>query len=88
MSEERWNPHYVPTAAPKRPPEPLWSVRHNHITWSCELRFHGESYGWEAMILGDGELFAGRGAFLTKAAAVAWAEGQRPAAAAGWLEDI
>jgi hypothetical protein len=40
------------------------------------------------MMLGAGDLFAGRGAFLTKAAAVQWAEAQRPAAANGWLEDI
>lgn len=23
----------------------------DHVTWSCELRFHGESYGWEARTL-------------------------------------
>jgi hypothetical protein len=40
---------------------------------SCELRFHGESYGWEAQFLERGELFFGSGAFVTKAAAVRWA---------------
>jgi hypothetical protein len=31
---------------------------------SCELRFHGESFGWEAQFLERGELFASRGAFV------------------------
>ena len=26
------------------PGEPIWSLRHEHVTWSAELRFHGESY--------------------------------------------
>jgi hypothetical protein len=28
---------------------------------SCEFRFHGESYGWEAQFRERGELFASRG---------------------------
>jgi hypothetical protein len=58
MSDERWNPHNVLTVPPKRPSEALWSVRFNRAIWSCELRFHSESYGWAAQILRDGELFA------------------------------
>lgn len=27
----------------------------DHAPMSCELRFHGESYGWEAQILERGE---------------------------------
>jgi hypothetical protein len=86
MSDEGWNPHYQPTLAPERPAEALWSVRVNHVTWSCELRFHGESYGWEAVILRDGELRMSHGAFVTKAAAVQWAEEQRKGAEKGFLE--
>ena len=41
---------------------------------SCELRFHGESYGWEAQFLESGELLYSRGAFMTRALAVQWAE--------------
>jgi len=35
-----------------RPPlaNPSWSLWHDYATWSCELRCHGESYGWEAQI--------------------------------------
>ena len=88
MSDNRWNLHYVPTTAPKRPPEPLWSISSSHVIWSCELRFRGESYGWEAMILRNNELFAAHGAFVTKAAAVEWAAEQRKDAEKGFLEDL
>ena len=23
--------------------EPLWSIQNGHVTWSCELRFNGET---------------------------------------------
>ena len=45
---------------------------------SCELRFHGESFGWEAQIL-RGELLVSHGGFPLRALAVAWAEGERKA---------
>jgi hypothetical protein len=48
----------LPTRKPT-PGEPLWTIRVNHVTWSAELRFHGESYGWAAQILRNGELFVG-----------------------------
>ena len=50
MSDE---PFYSPTHKPApvvrkpRPTEPSWELRKDHVTWSAELRFHGESYGWE-----------------------------------------
>jgi len=65
----------------------LWSVRFNDVTWSCELRFHGESYGWSATILRDGELFAAYGAFPLKGDAIQWAEEQRKDAERGFLEN-
>jgi hypothetical protein len=86
MSDNRsWSPHYQPAEAPKRPPEPLWSLWVAGVTWSAELRFH-ESAGWDAMILREGELFAARAAFVTREAAVKWAEEQRTHAERGWLE--
>ena len=48
--------------APPRPPkpgEPIWTLRRDHVMWSCEFRFHGESYGWEAQLLREGELVIG-----------------------------
>lgn len=58
--------------------DPLWTMRAGGVSWSAELRFHGESYGWEAQILRDGELVIGR-RFDTRALAVRWAEIERSA---------
>jgi hypothetical protein len=56
--------------------EEIWRVHVNHVWWSCELRFHGESYGWEAQILRDGDLsFSQR--WLLRDLAVQWADEQR-----------
>lgn len=41
--------------------------------FSYELRFNGESYGWEALFLERGELFASHGGFVMRALAVEWA---------------
>jgi len=46
---------------------------------SVSLRFHGESYGWEAQILERGDLLFSRGGFVTRALAVQWAERERDA---------
>jgi len=42
-----------------------------------ELRFNGESYGWEAQFLERGELLYARGAFVTKALVIQWATEER-----------
>ena len=42
-----------------RPGEPLRSMQKGDVTWSAELRYHGE-YGVEAQILRNGELVIGR----------------------------
>ena len=44
---------------------------------SCELRFHGESFGWEAQFLERGDLLYARGGFVTRASAVQWVEMER-----------
>ena len=66
-----------------RPGEPLWSIRKGEVTWSAELRYHGE-YGVEAQILRNGELALGR-RFTLKEQAVKWAEDEK--AHAGDLDD-
>jgi hypothetical protein len=72
-----------PLHAGHRPPERqrrrgelLWTVRRDHVTWTCELRFHGESVGWEAQILRENELVIGR-TFILRELAVKWAETER-----------
>ena len=56
------------------------------VTWSAELRFHGE-YGVEAQIRRDGELVIGR-RFVLKEQAVKWAEAEKAHAGerAEWME--
>jgi hypothetical protein len=46
---------------------------------SCELRFHGESYGWEAQFFERGELLVSRGGFAVRERAVRRAEQERRA---------
>ena len=75
------DPVYSPghRTAPRvpRPGEPLWELRRDYVTWSCELRYHGE-YGVEAQILRDGELVIGR-RFDLRRLAEQWAEEERKA---------
>ena len=68
--------HKPPARGRQQPTEPLWSVRQANVTWSCELRFHGESVGWEAQILRDGDLVIGR-TFVLKEMAMRWAAQER-----------
>ena len=46
----------------------------DHAPMSCELRFNGERYGWEAQFLERGELLCAHGAFVTRGLAIAWAQ--------------
>jgi hypothetical protein len=64
----------LPIRVPK-PGEHLWTERVNNVTWSCELRSHGE-WGTEAQILRDGDLVIGR-RFLIREEAIASAEQER-----------
>jgi hypothetical protein len=70
----------LPPRQPKRGELLFEFVRaSNRALISCELRFHGESYGWEVVFLERGELFYSHGAFITKGLAVQWAEVERKA---------
>ena len=55
---------------------PVWTLRREHVTWSCEFVFHGETYGWEAQILRNGELVIGQ-RFVLRQMAEAWADAER-----------
>jgi hypothetical protein len=86
MAPDDREPFYSPDAkqAPPRvakPGELLFEfVRAaDRAPMSCELRFHGESYGWEAQFFERGELLFSRGAFVTRKAAIAWATEERKA---------
>ena len=71
--------NHRPLPRQRRPGELVWTIRTDHVTWSCELHFRGESYGWEAQILREGELHTGR-RFLLREQAARWAEQER-----GWI---
>jgi hypothetical protein len=64
---------------PQRQPTPtehVWTLRKNGKEINCELRFHGESYGWECRFLHDGELAYGQ-RFVTRHQALAEGQAQR-----------
>lgn len=60
----------------RRPGDVLWSVRKGDESWTCELRFHGETVGWEAQILRDGDLANAR-TFSLRDLAIGWAKNER-----------
>lgn len=70
-----WN---APKPAPQlsKPGEHVWSLHKNGRRVDCELRFHGESYGWECKCLYNGELAYGQ-RYLLRAGALEEAETQR-----------
>lgn len=68
--------HRAPAPRQPKPGEPLWNLPHEHVAWSCDLRFHGESYGWETQILGEEELAIGW-RFDLRRLAEQWAEEER-----------
>ena len=43
----------------------------------CDLRFHGDAWGWEALIFIDDELVSHSLQHKTRAAAIQWAEQER-----------
>ena len=80
------DPFYGPKLKPQparvaRPGEVLFEfVRaSDRAPMTCELRFHGESYDWEAQFFERGELFFSRGGFVTRALAVQFADQERKA---------
>ena len=57
------------------PGERLWQLWQDHLTWSCELRYHGE-WGVEAQILRNGALHLSQ-RFPLHTQAMTWAEDYR-----------
>jgi hypothetical protein len=71
---------YRPPPRQRRPGGVVWPLRKDHVTWSCEMHFRGESYGSEAQILREGALHIGR-RFLLREQATRWADQERE-----WIE--
>jgi hypothetical protein len=78
MSENPLHAGHRPPTRERRPGELLWTVRKDHVTWTCELFFRGKSYGWEAQIFRDTDLRIGR-RFILRDEAIGWANAQRAA---------
>jgi hypothetical protein len=75
-----WTAKPPPASKPRRGELLFEFVRtSDRAPMTCELRFHGESYGWEAQFFLRGELTFSHGAFVTRARAVQWAERERDA---------
>ena len=78
MAADDW---YKPNPTPPAPraPKPgkhVWTLVKGGRRFDCELRFHGESYGWECQVLEDGEIRYGW-RFPLRAGAEAEADAQR-----------
>jgi hypothetical protein len=76
MTDDPYLAGHRPPQRQRRPGELLWTVRKDHVTWTGELRFHGESYGWEAQIFRETDLRIGR-RFILREEAIGWAESER-----------
>jgi len=81
VSDDEWyKPHRTPTPPRQQTPGELlfeFVRERDHKHFRCELRFHGESYGWEAQFLVGIELLYAHGGFITRAGAIRWAERER-----------
>ena len=61
MADDGW---YKPNPAPtppriRKPGEHVWTLVKAGRRFDCELRFQGESYGWEWHLFEDGEIRCG-----------------------------
>jgi hypothetical protein len=60
VADDDWyKPHRQPTPQRQATPGELlfeFVRERDHKHFRCELRFHGESYGWEAQFVADGDL--------------------------------
>jgi hypothetical protein len=74
MGDDPMHSGHHPPVRQRRPGEPLWTIRVNHITYSAELKFHGESCGWECQISEYGPHDGRR--FIRRDAATRWAESE------------
>jgi len=75
-----WNAPPPPPRQPK-PGELLFEFLRasDNAPMSCELRFNGESFGWEVQFFERGEFLRSRGGFGTRTLAVQWATVERDA---------
>jgi hypothetical protein len=61
----------------------IWTIIVDRVEWSCEVRFHGETYGWDVRLLRENEFFAAH-RFPLREQAERWAFEQRRDAERAW----
>jgi hypothetical protein len=65
--------------------EVLWTTIVDGVEWSCEFRFQGESYVWDARLVRAGEFFASQ-RFVMRANAECWSTEQKQQIERGWVD--
>ena len=76
MTDSNWPP--PPPARPPRSERLFEFVRaRDDVLMTCEICYHGETYGWEAVFYEGGELSHSRGGFALHEQAVQWADEER-----------
>ena len=76
MTDNPLHSGHRPPARQRKPGEVVWSIRVNQENWSAELKFHGESYGWECQIFRETDFRVGR-RFILREEAIGWAASER-----------
>jgi hypothetical protein len=78
MSDNPLHSGHVPPVRQRKPGEVVWSIRVNHVNWSAELKFHGESYGWECQSFRETDFRFGR-RFILREEALGFAAAEKQA---------
>jgi len=89
MGDDDWDKPNPTSRAPRqpKPSEHDWTLVKAGRRFDCELRFQGESYGWECQLFEDGELRHGWRFPLHQGAATAEVQRQR-FPRSGWTAPI
>ena len=79
MSDDAFYSHWPEPPSQKSAEHLFDFVRaSDRAAMSCRLKFHGESYGWEALFYANDEFLIGR-RFIMRAQAIEWAHDERKA---------
>jgi hypothetical protein len=85
VQDERVVPVSRPAKTGPEDLELLWIVRQDSHSWSGELQFRGEFYGWDALIRRDGALVVAQ-RFLAHDKAARFAEDLYGYIERGWTD--
>lgn len=85
-SEPFYSSNRLPPPPPRqrKPGEHVWTLVKTGRRIDCELRFHGESYGWECLCLFTGDLAYGHRSVLRQQALEEAEEHKQRLLGEGW----